>query len=64
MMAGEKLVTVEIRFVTGEEPGPLADRMRESIATIVGKNALEEFRMRAIPLGGPKDESGGLRPVE
>jgi hypothetical protein len=64
MMAGEKLVTVEIRFVTGEDPGPLADRMRESIAIIVGKNALEEFRMKAIPLGGPKDEKGGLRPVE
>ena len=64
MMAGEKLVTVEIRFVTGEDPGPLADRMRESIAIIVGKNALEEFRMKAIPLGGPKDEESGLRPVE
>ena len=63
MMAGEKLVTVEIRFVTGEDPGPLADRMRESIAIIVGKDALEEFRMKAIPLG-PKDEKGGLRPVE
>jgi hypothetical protein len=64
MMAGEKLVTVEIRFVTGEDPEPIADRMRESIAIIVGKEALEEFRMKAIPLGGPKDEKGGLRPVE
>jgi hypothetical protein len=64
MMAGEKLVTVEIRFVTGEDPGPIADRMRESIAIIVGREALEEFRMKAIPLGGPKDETGGLRPVE
>ena len=54
-MAGEKLVTVEIRFVTVEDPGPLADRMRESIATIVGKHSLEEFRMKAIPLGGPND---------
>ena len=64
VMAGEKLVTVEIRFVTGEDPGQLADRMRESVATIVGKDALEEFRMKAIPLDGPKDEKGGLRPVE
>jgi hypothetical protein len=63
-MAGERLVTVEIRFVTVEDPGPLADRMRESIATIVGKDSLEEFRMKAIPLGGPKDEKGVLRPVE
>ena len=64
MMAGEKLVTVEIRFVTGEDPAQLADRMRESVATIVGKDALEEFRMKTIPLEGPKDETGGLRPVE
>jgi hypothetical protein len=64
LMAGEKLVTVEIRFVTVEDPGPLADRMRESIAIIVGKDSLEEFRMKAIPLGGPKDEKGDLRPVE
>ena len=64
MMAGEKLVTVEIRFVTGEDPDQLADRMRESVATIVGKDALEEFRMKTIPLDGPKDEKGGLRPVE
>jgi hypothetical protein len=65
MTAGEKLVTVEIRFVTGEDPGQLADRMRESVAIIVGRDALEEFRMRAIPLEGPKDEKGGgLRPVE
>ena len=64
MMAGRKLVTVEIRFVTDEDPGQLADRMRESVATIVGKESLEEFRMKAIPLEGPKDEKGGLRPVE
>jgi hypothetical protein len=63
-MAGERLVTIEIRFVTGEDPAQLADRMRESVATIVGKDALEEFRMKAIPLDGPKDEKGGLRPVE
>ena len=63
-MAGEKLVTVEIRFVTGDDPDQLADRMRESVATIVGKDALEEFRIKAIPLDGPKDDMGGLRPVE
>ena len=63
-MAGETLVTVEFRFVTGDDPAQLADRIRESVATIVGKDALEEFRTKAIPLGGPKDERGGLRPVE
>jgi hypothetical protein len=62
-MAGPSLVTVEIRFVTDEDPGQLADRMRESVAIIVGKEALEEFRVKAVPLGGP-DEKGGLHPVE
>ena len=64
MMAGQTLVTVEIRFVTDEDPGQLADRMRESVATIVGKDALEEFRVKSVPLGGPKNGEGGLRPVE
>jgi acetylornithine deacetylase/succinyl-diaminopimelate desuccinylase-like protein len=64
MMAGETLVTVELRFVTGEDPAQLADRVRESVAAIVGKDALEEFRVKTLPLGGPKGEKGGLRPVE
>lgn len=64
MMAGETLVTVELRFTTSEDPEQLADRVRESVAAIVGKNALEEFRVKTMPLGGPKDEKGGLRPVE
>ena len=64
MMAGETLVTVELRFVTGADPAQLADRVRESVATLVGKDALEEFRVKTIPLGGPKGEKGGLRPVE
>lgn len=64
MMAGETLVTVELRFVTGEDPAQLADRVRESVAAIVGKDALEEFRVKTIPLSGPKGEKGGLRPVE
>ena len=38
MMAGRTLVTVELRFVTDEDPGQLADRMREAVATIVGKD--------------------------
>lgn len=63
MMAGETLVTVELRFITGEDPEQLADRVRESVAAIVGKDALEEFRVKTMPLG-PKGEKGGLRPVE
>jgi acetylornithine deacetylase/succinyl-diaminopimelate desuccinylase-like protein len=64
MMAGKTLVTVELRFVTGEDPEQLADRIRESVAAIVGKDALEEFRVKTMPLDGPKGERGGLRPVE
>jgi hypothetical protein len=63
-MAGKRLVTVELRFVTGEDPDQLADRLRESVGTIVGKDALEEFRVRTMPLERPKGERGGLRPVE
>jgi hypothetical protein len=64
-MARQTLVTVELRFVTREEdPDQLADRLRESVATIVGKDALEEFRVKTMPLDGPKGERGGLRPVE
>jgi hypothetical protein len=62
-MARTSLVTVELRFVTEEDARQLADRIREAVATIVGKDALEEFRVKTIPLEGPK-EKGGLRPVE
>jgi hypothetical protein len=57
------LVTVELRFVTEDDPGQLADRIRESVASIVGREALEEFRAKSMPLDGPK-RKGGLRPIE
>jgi hypothetical protein len=63
MTARRTLVTVEVRFVTEEDPEQLADRMREAVATIVGKEALEEFRFKKLPLA-PPHEKGGLRPVE
>jgi len=62
MTARKTLVTVELRFITDEDPGQLTDRMREAVATITGKDALEEFRVKAFPLEGPKQE--GLHPVE
>jgi hypothetical protein len=55
---------VELRFVSSDDPEQLADRLRESVAAIVGKDALEEFRVRTMPLERPKGERGGLRPVE
>ena len=61
-MARENLVTVEFRFVTSDEPEQVADRLHESAAVIVGRDALEEFRVKTIPVDGP--EEGGLRPVE
>ena len=62
MMAGRTLVTVELRFTTDEDPTQLADRMREAVATITGKDALEEFRVKTLPLDGPNER--GLRPIE
>jgi hypothetical protein len=56
------LVTVELRFITDEDPGQLADRMREAVATIIGRDSLEEFRVKTVPLEGPTER--GLRPVE
>jgi hypothetical protein len=62
-MTGKRtLVTVELRFVTDEDPRQLGERIREAVATITGKDALEEFRMKPLPLEGPRQE--GLRPVE
>ena len=58
----DTLVTVEFRFVTGDDPRQIADRLRESAAAIVGKAALEEFRVKTIPVEGPGE--GGLRPVQ
>jgi hypothetical protein len=43
-----------MRFLTSEDPRGVADRVRESAAMIVGREALEEFRVRTMPLGSPK----------
>jgi hypothetical protein len=48
------LVTVELRFKTSLDPQQLGDRIRESVAQIVGQMALEEFRVRVLPLGEKK----------
>jgi hypothetical protein len=59
-MAERTLVQVEMRFVTEGDPRGLADRVRESVALIVGREQLEEFRVRTMPLTSPKR----LRPVD
>ena len=48
------LVTIELRFVTGESPEQLADRIKESIALIVGREHLEDYRVRIMPLAPPR----------
>ncbi|HYG72281.1 MAG TPA: hypothetical protein VEC15_08340 [Actinomycetota bacterium] len=53
-MADKQLVTIELRFVTEDEPEPIGDRVREAVAMIVGRDALEEYRVRAMPLAPPK----------
>jgi hypothetical protein len=48
------LVTIEMRFRAEEDVQQLADRVRESIAMIVGRDELEDFRVRVLPLTPPK----------
>ena len=60
-MTGEPvLVRIELTFQTEGDPGALRERIEESVRLIVGRQALEEFRVRTIPLGRRK----GPRPVE
>ena len=50
-MPGEPvLARVELTFRTDEDPQALAERVRESTALIVGRDALEDFRVRVLPL--------------
>ena len=50
-----QLITVELRFKTRDDPGQLADRIQEAAALIVGRQELEEFRWRSMPLESKKD---------
>jgi len=53
-MAERVLVTVEFRFTTEDDPQQLGERLRESASMIVGRDHLEEFRVRVLPLAPPK----------
>lgn len=48
------LVTVELRFRGEGDPSPLGERIREAVALIVGREHLEEFRVRIMPLIPPE----------
>ena len=54
------LVRIELTFKTEADAAALGDRIEESVRLIVGREALEEFRVRTIPLSRKK----GPRPVE
>jgi hypothetical protein len=58
----KQLVTVELRFVSTDDAEQTGDRIREAVAQIVGREALEEFRIRSMLLEPKK--KGGLRPVD
>lgn len=60
-MSGEPvLVRIELTFKTDADARELGDRIEESVRLIVGREALEEFRVRTLPLSQRK----GPRPVE
>jgi hypothetical protein len=53
-MSDKVLVTIELRFTTDDDPEALGERIREATSSIVGRQALEDFRVRALPLTPPK----------
>jgi hypothetical protein len=57
-----QLIRVELAFVSEEDPEQTGERIRESVALIVGRDHLEEFRVRALPLDPKKKDH--LRPVD
>ena len=53
-MAEKVLVSIELRFTTDDDPEALGERIREATSLIVGRQALEDFRVRVLPLAPPK----------
>jgi len=57
-MTERQLVRVELTFVTGSDADQLGDRIEEAVRQIVGREALEEFRVRTLPLDERKRPRG------
>ncbi len=57
-----ELVRVELSFVTEEDTAQLGERIREAVGSVVGRDALEEFRVRTMPL--TEKQKGHLRSVD
>lgn len=53
-MSEKILVTVELRFTTEDDAKQLGERVREAVSMVVGREHLEEFRVRVMPLTPPK----------
>jgi hypothetical protein len=53
-MSEKVLVTVELRFTTEDDPNQLGERVREAVSMVVGRERLEDFRVRVIPLAPPR----------
>ncbi len=56
-MSEPVLVTIELRFQTSDDAAQLGERIREAVRMIVGRDALEDFRVRILPLA-PKKPRG------
>jgi acetylornithine deacetylase/succinyl-diaminopimelate desuccinylase-like protein len=54
-MPAPLLVTIDVRFTTSDDPEQLAERVREAIRMVVGRDAVEHFRWRTEPTEPPKD---------
>jgi hypothetical protein len=52
-MPDNQLVTIEFRFVTNEDAQAMGERVREAVRLIVSPAALEDFRVRSMPLSKP-----------
>jgi hypothetical protein len=57
-----ELVRVELAFVTEDDPPQVGERIREAVAMIVGRDQLDEFRVRTMPLDTTKKQH--LRSVD
>jgi hypothetical protein len=54
-MARPILVQIDARFTTTEDAEQIAERIREAVHMIVGRDALEHFRWRTESIEPPKD---------
>jgi hypothetical protein len=51
-----ELVRVELAFITEDEAAQIGERIREAVAMIVGREQLDEFRVRTMPLDTTKKQ--------